>query len=363
VLACRVATIGVVFSEVRMNISWARALGALLLAACTPLAQAWDRSPATTFATLPAGAANPEGIAVDAAGRVYVATFAVGGTSSGVGQMFVFGHQGQLLRQIDIAGSSTLLLDLAFHPVSGALLVIDFGNKTVLDVNPANGAATVFATIPGGANAGPNSIRFDAAGNVYISDSFQGKVWRTGPGGGAVVDWVSSPLLQTTGVPPFGANGLAFNRDRSALFVANTGNDTVVKIPLAGGVPGTPAVFVHSVNGADGLLIDEDDNLWIAANQADEIVVVNPSGRVIAKLGDFNGLDSQDAPRGLLFPASLVRHGEFIYVTNLALDLRLFGLPQPVDAQWAADVKRHTVAKIRARIPAVSGLAGKPQDD
>ena len=83
---------------------------------------------------------------------------------------------------------------------------------------------------------------------------------------------------------------------------------------------------------------------------------MNPSRRVVAKLGDFDGLDPHGAPMGLLFLASLVRHGEFIYITNLALDLRLFGLPQPVDAQWAADVKRHTVSKIPARIPSVSGL-------
>jgi sugar lactone lactonase YvrE len=280
----------------------------------------------------------------------------VGGTSSGVGQMFVFGPHGQLLRQIDIAGSTTFLLDLAFHPTTSALLVIDFGAQQILRVDPSSGASNVFATIPGGANAGPNVLTFDDAGNVYISDSFQGKIWRTGPQGGAVAEWVASPLLATSGVPPFGANGLAFNRNRSALFVANTGNDTVVRIPvLAGGAAGTPEVFVNSINGADGLIIDESDNLWVAANQADEIVVVDPSGRVIAKLGDFNGLDAHGSPRGLLFPASLVRHGEFLYVTNLALDLRLFGLAQPVDAQWAADVKRHTVARIRARVPGVQG--------
>ena len=28
----------------------------------------------------------------------------------------------------------------------------------------------------------------------------------------------------------------------------------------------------------------------VAANQADEIVVVDPTGKAIAKLGDFNGL-------------------------------------------------------------------------
>jgi len=222
----------------------------------------------------------------------------------------------------------------------------------------------VFTTIPGGAGAGPNVLIFDDAGNVYISDSFQGIIWRTGPNGAITpANWASGDALKTTGVPPFGANGMAFNRERSAMFVANTGNDTVVKIPVTAGAAGTPAVFVNSVNGADGLIMDDDDNLWVAANQADEIVIIDPSGRVIAKLGDFDGLDPRGAPKGLLFPASLVRHGKYIYVTNLALDLRLFGLPQPVDAQWAADVKRHTVAKIRARIPRVSGLPGPHRDD
>ena len=340
-----------------------KALAAVLLAGAVQLALAWERGEASTFARLPPGANNPEGITVDATGRVYVTTFAVGGTPSGLGQLFVFGNHGQLLWQVDLTGSSTTLLDLAFHPTTGDLLVIDFGNKNVLKVNPANGAATVFATIPGGANAGPNVLTFDRAGNVYISDSFQATIWRTGPQGGAVSAWLTSPLLATAGVPPFGANGMAFKRDGSAMFVANTGNDTVLKVPVSGGVAGTPEVFVHSVNGADGLIIDEHDNLWVAANQADEIVVIDPSGRVIAKLGDFNGLDRRGAPRGLLFPASLVRRGDFIYVTNLALDLRLFGLPQPVDAQWAADVRQHTVARIRARIPQLPQRGSGASDD
>jgi len=83
----------------------------------------------------------------------------------------------------------------------------------------------------------------------------------------------------------------------------------------------------NSINGADGLIIDEHDNLWVAANQADEIVVLDPTGRVMAKLGDFGGIDRRRRPRGLPFPASLVRHGEFIYVTNLAIDLRGFDDP------------------------------------
>jgi len=29
------------------------------------------------------------------------------------------------------------------------------------------------------------------------------------------------------------------------------------------------------LNGADGLITDDDDNIWVAANQADEVVVPN----------------------------------------------------------------------------------------
>lgn len=342
-----------------MSLSRRFTLSLLLLAVLIPLnANAWNRLPATTFATLPSGSANPEGITADQHGNIYVADFAVGGTPSGVGQVIVFNRAGQLARVLNIAGSSQLLLGLAFQPGSGDLLVIDFGGQQVLRVNPVTGAATPFVSIPGGASAGPNALTFDDSGNVYVSDSFQGVIWKIPPGGGSATSWVSSPLLTTTGVPPFGANGIAFNRDRSAMFVANTGNDTIVKIPVTGDAAGTPAVFVNSINGADGLIMDDADNLWVAANQADEIVVVDPTGRVIAKLGDFDGIDRQGAPRGLLFPASLVRSGNFIYVTNLSLDLRLFGLPQPVDAQWAAQVTSHTISRIPAFLPPIKNFSG-----
>ena len=325
----------------------------LVLVACLGgVADAWTRTPATTFATLPDDAAHPEGITVDADGNVYVTTFEP--TKTGPGQMFVFSHSGHLLRRVAIAGSDSKLLDLAFHPTTGALLVIDFGSARVLTVNPFTGANTVFTQLPVG--AGPNVLTFDRLGNVYISDSFGGTIFRTGPAGGAAVAWKTDPLLTTTGVPPFGANGLAFNRAQTSLFVANTGNDSVVQIDVSPGfVAGTAREFTNSVNGADGLIIDDEDNLWIAANQSDEIVVVDPTGRAIAKLGDFDGLDAKGAPVNLLFPASLVRHGNFIYVTNLALDLRLFG-HNTIDAQWAADVKRHTISRIPAHIPPVRGL-------
>lgn len=316
-------------------------------------AAAWDRGEVQRFATLPAGAANPEGITVDRHGDVYVTGF--NPTGAGAGRIFVFGDNGHLKRVLDVSGASSALLGIAFHPDTHELLVVDIGQGAVHRVNKFNGNASVFTTIPDlnplpEVGPGPNALAFDRAGNVYISDSFQGIVWRTGPAGGAPVEWVNHDLLRTAGFPPFGANGMDFNRAESALFVANTGNDTIVRIPVTAGAAGVPELFTHSVNGADGVLVDRDDNVWVCANQADEIVVIDPSGRAIAKLGDFEGV-RRGSPVGLLFPASLARHGNWIYVTNLSLDLRPITGQQSVDSQWTAEVTRHTIARLRARIP------------
>ena len=319
---------------------------------------AFDRNKAQLFAVLPDGITHPEGLAVAPNGDVYVAMF------DGSKKVVVYNENGKLLRTLTLSASSGFLLGVGFHPQTGAFLVIDFGAGKVLNVDKFTGASSVFLAVPGGQTAGfgLNAMAFDSGGNVYVSDSFQGAIWKApSTGTGATpqtTPWVQDNLLKPNGDPPFGANGLGFNKAQSMLFVANTSNDTIIQIPVSSGTHGTPAVFTNSVNGADGLVMDDDDNLWLAANQSDEVVVVDKTGKVVAKLGDFDGLVDSGTPKGLLFPATpdFSRDKKTVFVTNLAIDLvAATGNPAniAIDTPWIRQVQHWTVSKIDTRFQAL----------
>jgi DNA-binding beta-propeller fold protein YncE len=342
-----------------MRINRAKAILTLGLLATPITAQARERGKVERFATLPAGEAHPEGICVDREGNVYVVTVAANKPDTSKGTLIVFDSKGTHLRTVSIDGSSRLLLDVRFHPQTGNLLVIDYGAAKVLTVDPETGASSVFMTVTG-EKPGLDGLAFDAAGNVYVTDAHQGIIWRVGKGGGEATAWVESPLLKPRRPPPtIGANGLYFNNKQTALFVANTAQDTIVRIPVSGEAvqPGKPEVFVNRAGGGpDGLIIDEHDNLWIACNQSNEILVLEPTqGRVIAKLGDFGGIDRDGAPIGFLWSNSLVFHGDDVLVTNLSLNVAAFTSQslRTVDGPWADQVKLHTISKIKKRIPSV----------
>src|SRR6202023_3164525 len=123
------------------------------------------------------------------------------------------------------------------------------------------------------------------------------------------------------------------------------------------GSAGPATIFITGINAPDGIAIDKHDNLWVCANQEDDIIVLDNTGKVIAKLGDFDGIDERGVVRGFLFPASLAfsLDRKTLYVSNLTLFLPYAGAQKAIDSAWTLKVKRYTVAKIRAEIPPVSG--------
>jgi DNA-binding beta-propeller fold protein YncE len=323
-----------------------------------------DRGAAQMFAKLPHGVRFPEGITANARnGDVFVGTF----DFERPNKLLRFSRHGHLEAKRDFGG--TPLLGLGFDAGSRKVYVLNFGlsklqrigadfdeSTPVEDVAvfPAIGAPEPRSagnpdgssdTITFGSNRfpAPNAMVFDRSGNLYVSDSFQGAIYRIDdvatcatPCAVAVVK--QDPMFATAGFPPFGANGVALDSDEHSLYVANTGDNRILKLDLASGAV---SVFAESIHGADGLVADRSGRLWVAANQGDRMVALDSSGRVVAQLGDFEGIGRDGAPDGLLFPASAVIVGSWMYVANLALPLT--GSP----AEWEADVRRWTISRIR----------------
>src|SRR5258707_4257609 len=264
-------------------------------------ASAWDRGDVDVLAALPevtpGQPSSVEGLTVGPDGNIYVPSFGFNttGALSGNAALFVIRPDGTLVRKVTIANSSPHMLGLRFNPVNGFLLVLDFGAGKVLHVDPATGASSVFMT-PTIAGAGLNALTFDKRGNVYVSDSFNGIIWKTGPNGGTPTIWSNSPLLGPgTGLtPPFGANGVEFNNAGTVMYLANTAFHQIIQIPVnPNGTAAAAAIFITGINAPDGIAIDKHDNLWVCANQQDDIIVLDKTGKVIAKLGDFNGISER----------------------------------------------------------------------
>jgi sugar lactone lactonase YvrE len=362
----------------------AQALGALLLISAATSASAWDRGQTEIFAVLPelpGGPVPSEGLTVGPDGTVYAPSFGINsqGPVAGPPHLFSFKPNGQLLYDVPLVNSappqpSTLLLGLVFQKSSQTLLICDLSNGIVWQANPKTGNTTVFMNTGQGSSSGLNALTFDPAGNVYVSDSFLGIIWTTGPSGGTATAFVTSDMLlpdaydMLTLVPPFGANGVEFNNEHTAMYVANTAYHSIVEIPVSldqkgnASVAGKATVLTTGINAPDGIAVDSHDNLWVDANQEDEIDVINPNvvtaqgtlAQVIAKRGDFQGISRDGTLQGLLFPASpaFSPDGQFIYTSNLALFLPFSGVTETaIDSPWTLQVRHYIIAKIRAVIP------------
>ncbi len=325
-----------------------------------------------TFAVLPDGVRFPEGITANPAnGDIYVGTFDGGnqnkllrfnrrgdlvasrgfGITPLLGQEFDRAHDKVYVLNVgDFVGAASKIQRIAADfngttPIEDVAVIPGIGAPGPRDVPKGDGSKD---TVTFGDNARvPNAMVFDSRGNLYVSDSFQGAIFKVASVAGCsktcnVETFSHDPLLATPGFPPFGANGLAFNKDESALFIANTGDDRVLRLDMVSGTRKV-TVFAESLNGADGLVFDNQSGLlWVCTNQADEVVALNANGRIVAKLGEFRGIKRDGTPEGLLFPASPVIVGDEIFVTNLAI-----ALTPAVGDEPEEDVTRWTVSRMR----------------
>jgi sugar lactone lactonase YvrE len=285
-------------------------------------------SPAEVVAFDPAVGEYPEGIAVSSGGGIYVGL-------TGLGE----------IRRIDGDGAMTPVATIPLESGDLGVLGLTFSSQGILyaavvSSNPSahgvwridrQGQAT---HVPGTeVLAFPNDLAFDRRGDLYITDSALGAVWRLARDG-SVSLWTQDPLLEGTGDfglgIPIGANGVAFVPGRAGgggekggqgglagrLLVANTEVGQLVEIGvLPDGSAGASRVVAASpvLIGLDGIAADPHGRVYGAVNVGNAVVVVNTQEGTVQAVAE--GLDF---PAGLAFGTTgAYRHS--LFVTNFAL--------------------------------------------
>jgi sugar lactone lactonase YvrE len=178
--------------------------------------------------------------------------------------------------------------DLFAAVLGGGVFEVKAGTRTpVLVGAPPSGAPEFFW----------NGMAFDHRGNLFVSESHFGEIWRLGKNG-SFTRWIASDLLLGTTNPGpcgivhpaiaagfgiIGANGVFFDKHGDML-VNNTDLGTVVRIPVnPDGSAGAPSVLAGpscTLWGADGGALDNNDVLYVAANSSNRIDKVRLDGTV-----------------------------------------------------------------------------------
>ena len=233
---------------------------------------------------------QPEGVAVDKRGDVYVSL-------APLGQVWRIDRDGaeRMLAQVVPAGAGNGVLGMAVDAPGNVYVA-------AATLNSASGVYKIardgsFARLPGTeAIVFPNGVTLDKEGNVYVTDTILGAVWRVPAGGGPAELWFQSALLEGSGIFGFGfrlgANGIAYRQN--AVVVGNTEGGRLVRVEIEpDGSAGAISVLAEGLPllAVDGIAFDVHGNVWAAVIAQSTIVRVSPTGEVTTIATDADGLD------------------------------------------------------------------------
>lgn len=193
-------------------------------------------------------------------------------------------------------------------------------------IDRAGGEARLFAS--DAALPFPNALAFDDAGNLWVTDSGTGSIFRIDPQGHAE-RWATGDLLRGKlyncgpglgATFEIGANGIVVEPD--AVYIVNNDKAMLVKVPRLASGQADAAVIAAGpdcdhLGGADGLTRAPDGAFLVALNRQNKLTRVDPDG----------SFETFASGTPLDFPASLVSQGRALYVTNFALYNAMGGKP------------------------------------
>jgi hypothetical protein len=213
------------------------------------------------------------------------------------GTLFVTNHEvGQIL-QISPGGQPDILVSVE-GKVTGIAIAPD-GNLILTGWNAEGipillsvslqGTVEILATLPEAQFL--NGITPLNTHQFVTADSYRGCIWQYDWNTCEVSLWLEHPLLARSQPDnPFpAANGI--KRVGDTLYVSNTEQMCLLKIPLAGGDrPGEPGVFVTPTN-IDDFAFDVVGNLYAATHIYNSVLRISPAGEttIIAQADQCKG--------------------------------------------------------------------------
>ncbi|MFF6972670.1 MULTISPECIES: SMP-30/gluconolactonase/LRE family protein [Streptomyces] len=158
----------------------------------------------------------------------------------------------------------------------------------------------------------PNGIALDTRSRqLYITDSFAGRVWRAPAAGGPAVVWSADPLLARHSEGFAGANGIRVHA--GAVWVTNHDRGTVLRFPVTGPrsapVAGRPETVAEGLGEIDDLVFTGDGDGLLVAGVTDSRVLLVRDGKGTPVLDEEDGLQN---------PTALARHGTTVHIASSA---------------------------------------------
>ena len=195
---------------------------------------------------------------------------------------------------------------------SDGALYVNLSTGTAKDtgvwrIRPGAAPARIAALPP---SSFANGLALDqAAGQLYVADSANQVIWRIPLRTGVATVWArGSALRSVQGVPAPGVNGIKV-RD-GAVWATNTARGTLLRIPItrdqtAGGIQ----VITTGLPGIDDFSFASRDTILAAINITSQVALIHTDGRHQIVLTAKNGLST---------PTSTAVRGHVLEVTSAA---------------------------------------------
>jgi sugar lactone lactonase YvrE len=256
---------------------------------------------------------KPTDVAVDAVGNVYVADYDNHKirkiSPAGAVTTLAGGNQGFL----DATGTAAqfnnpygIALDAA-----GNVYVADYGNHKIRKITPAGLVTTVAGTTRGFADGAgltaakfnnPNGLAVDTAGNVYVADYGNNRIRKISPTGdvSTLAGSDSRGFLDATGTAALFSSPYDVDIDVTGnVYVADYDNRKIRKITplgvvttLAGTTPGFAdgeGLTAAQFNDPTGVAVDAAGNVYVADYDNHKIRKISPTGAVTTLAGSTSG--------------------------------------------------------------------------